>query len=98
MAKPMRPSAPALVEPRVNASCVELCVTCGDTELSDANKWPLANSLSCLVGAGCVVLPDEGDDDFFEKASRSRKEAAPGSPRTTVVGGVNLDTVDLAVL
>mmetsp|Transcript_13620 Transcript_13620/g.45397 ORF Transcript_13620/g.45397 Transcript_13620/m.45397 type:complete len:96 (-) Transcript_13620:79-366(-) len=49
-------------EKSLEGSCVNLVVTCGDSSGDVGGEWPLAHSLSCLVGAGCVVLPDEEYD------------------------------------
>ena len=70
-------------------NCAASCVTCGQDPTS--TNWPIASSLSCLVGAGCVVLPpdDMDDETLLRKRSdgtrRGRRpvsrEAAPTRER-----------------
>lgn len=60
-------------------TCVASCVTCGQDPSS--TSWPIATSLGCLVGAGCVVLPpDDLEDEAVLIRRRSSKAAAPARP------------------
>ena len=61
-----------LEEVVVPDNCAASCVTCGTDE--DGNSWPLATSISCLVGAGCVVLPDEDFDEIVDRVKSPTDE------------------------
>jgi hypothetical protein len=78
MSKPPREDDPIEVfatDPdMVDAPNCALCVTCG----ADPNEgaWPITSSISCLVGAGCVVLPPDDFDDVVDRV-RDREADAP---------------------
>mmetsp|Transcript_23797 Transcript_23797/g.74361 ORF Transcript_23797/g.74361 Transcript_23797/m.74361 type:complete len:87 (+) Transcript_23797:214-474(+) len=74
---PKKPPADGLDdvdEVLVPDNCAASCVTCGLGP--ETNNWPLATSLSCLVGAGCVVLPDEDFDDVVKPDRVAAKPTA----------------------
>ncbi len=60
-------------------NCAASCVTCGQDPTS--TNWPIASSLSCLVGAGCVVLPpDDMDDETLLRKRSDGTTAAVARP------------------
>ena len=60
-------------------NCAASCVTCGQDPTS--TNWPIASSLSCLVGAGCVVLPpDEFEDEAVLRRRSDGTTAAVARP------------------
>ena len=66
-------------------NCAASCVTCGQDPTS--TNWPIASSLSCLVGAGCVVLPpDDMDDETLLRKRSDGTTAAVARPRTLRAG------------
>ena len=62
----------------MEGSACTLCVTCGNDP--EAENWPLTNSLSCLVGAGCVVLPPDNFDEVVERVKTTDKQPAAAIP------------------
>ena len=60
-------------------NCAASCVTCGQDPTS--TNWPIASSLSCLAGAGCVVLPpDEFEDEAVLRRRSDGTTAAVARP------------------